>query len=188
MVDGGADKPADEAALEAKILELTGELVRLRDSRKPAFVAGESTIPYAGRVFDEREVQASVKASLDAWLTLGPEGEAFEKRLAEVLGVKFALLANSGSSANLLAFAALTSPTMRRQVQPGHEVITVAAGFPTTVNPAIQYGCVPVFVDVDIKTANVDVSMLEDALSEKTRVVMLAHTLGNPFDLDSTLR
>ena len=109
----------EEADLEAKILELTGELVRLRESKKRPFVAGESKIPYAGRVFDEREVQAAVKASLDAWITLGPEGEAFEKRLAEILGVKFALLANSGSSANLLAFAALTSPTVRRRVEPG---------------------------------------------------------------------
>ena len=174
-----------EHELEAEILRLTGELHALKLSKIKAFSAGTSTIPYAGRVYDEREVKAAVKASLDFWLTLGPEGEAFEKELASWLGVKHAMLVNSGSSANLVAFYALTSPKLPRPIKPGDEFITVAAGFPTTVNPAIMFGCVPVFVDVDLRTGNIDVSQLEAARSDKTRCVMIAHTLGNPFDLDA---
>ena len=166
--------PSDEENLEAKILELTAQLVRLRQSRQTAFVPGQSTVPYAGRVYDEREVTAAVKASLDFWLTLGPEGEAFEKELAAYLGVRHASLMNSGSSANLTAFYALTSPKLDNPIRPGDEIITVAAGFPTTVNPAILFGCVPVFVDVDLATANIDVSQLEAARSDKTRAVMIA--------------
>lgn len=180
-------QPASEEALEAEILRLTGELHALRQSNAKPFVDGTSTIPYAGRVFDEREVKAAVKSSLDFWLTLGPEGDAFERELARYLGVRHASLVNSGSSANLLAFFALTSPKLDRPIKPGDEVITVAAGFPTTVNPAILFGCVPVFVDVDIRTGNIDVSQLELARSEKTRCVMIAHTLGNPFDLDAVM-
>lgn len=183
-----ATPPADEAALEAKILELTAQLYDLRESRKPPFEPGKSKIPYAGRVFEAAEVQAGVKACLDAWLTLGPEGHAFEAELAEYLGLRHALLVNSGSSANLVAFATLTSPKLKEKaVRPGDEVITLAAGFPTTVNPILQHGCVPVFVDVDPVTVNVDVTQLEAARSEKTRAVMIAHTLGNPFDLDAVL-
>ncbi len=181
------EEALDEPALERKILELTAELHRLRRAKAPPFVEGRSTIPYAGRVYDEREVQAAVKASLDFWLTLGPEGEALERELAGFLGVRHALLVNSGSSANLVAFMTLTSDELPRPVAPGDEIITVAASFPTTVNPIVQAGCVPVFVDVDRKTANVDVARLEDARSERTRVVMLAHTLGNPFDVDAVL-
>jgi len=182
-----ASVPPDEQKLEAEILRLTGELHRLRASRKAGFTPGASSIPYAGRVFDETEVQAAVKASLDFWLTLGPEGEAFEKELREYLGVKHALYVNSGSSANLLAFSALLSHKLERPMQAGDEVITVAAGFPTTVNPIIQNGCVPVFVDVDLRTFNIDVTKLEAARSAKTRAVMIAHTLGNPFDLDGVM-
>ena len=171
--------------LEQRILDLSAELYRRKKLATPAFEAGKSPIPYAGRVYDEQEVRAAVKASLDFWLTLGPEGEAFEKELARFLGVRSALLVNSGSSANLVAFSALTSSKLERPVRTGDEVITVAAGFPTTINPIIQNGCVPVFVDVNLQTANIDVSRLEDALSSKTRAVMIAHTLGNPFDLDS---
>jgi CDP-6-deoxy-D-xylo-4-hexulose-3-dehydrase len=177
----------DDGALERRILELAAELHRRRRAKAPPFVAGESTIPYGARVYDEREVQAAVKASLDFWLTLGPEGDALERELAAFLGVRHALLVNSGSSANLVAFMTLTSDELPRPIVPGDEIIAVAASFPTTVNPIVQAGCVPVFVDVDRKTANVDVSRLEDARSERTRGVMLAHTLGNPFDVDAVL-
>ena len=176
---------SDEQALEAQILKLTADLIALRQAQAKPFIAGQSTIPYAARVYDAREVQAAVKASLDFWLTLGPEGEAFEKELAAYLNVRHVSLVNSGSSANLAAFYALTSPRLDRPIKPGDEVITVAAGFPTTVNPAITFGCVPVFVDVDLATANIDVSQLEAARSDKTRAVMIAHTLGNPFDIDA---
>lgn len=169
--------------LEAQILALTAELTRERLARRPAFDPHTSAVPYGGRVYDEREVQAVVKAGLDFWLTHGPEGDALEKELAGFLGVRHALLVNSGSSANLLAFLALTSPLLPRHLVPGDEVITVAAGFPTTVAPIVQAGCVPVFVDVQLPTANIDVSRLEDALSDRTRAVMVAHTLGNPADL-----
>ena len=180
---GGTPRATSELEIEAEILRLTAELQRLRAQAGGPFVPGQSPVPYAGRVFDEHEVQAAVKASLDFWLTLGPEGEAFEQELASYLGLKYALLVNSGSSANLVAFSALTSPTLDRPIKAGDEVITVAAAFPTTVNPIVQNGCVPVFVDVDLRTANIDVTRLDDALSDRTRAVMLAHTLGNPFDL-----
>ena len=141
-------------------------------------------LSYAGRVFDEREVLNLVDASLEFWLTTGRYSDQFEKRFAKFLGVRKALLVNSGSSANLVAFMTLTSPRLKeRQIKRGDEVITVAAGFPTTVAPAIQYGAIPVFVDVDPKTHNIDVGMLEAARSEKTKAVMIAHALGNPFDL-----
>ena len=187
IVDAEKKAVLSEQELESEILRLTGELHALKLSKTKAFVAGTSTIPYAGRVYDEREVQAAVKASLDFWLTLGPEGEALEKELASWLGLKHATLLNSGSSANLVAFYSLTSPKLARPIKPGDEVITVAAGFPTTVNPAIMFGCIPVFVDVDLRTANIDVSQLEAARSDKTRCVMIAHTLGNPFDLDAVM-
>jgi CDP-6-deoxy-D-xylo-4-hexulose-3-dehydrase len=153
------------------------------------FAAGESTVPYAGRVFDADEVEAGVASMLDFWLTLGPEGEAFERELAATLGVRNSILVNSGSSANLLAFTALTSPKLGdRQLKPGDEVITVAAGFPTTVAPIIQNGCVPVFIDNDPVTLNGRVDQLDDAYSPgKTRAVMMAHTLGNPFDLAAVM-
>lgn len=178
------DVPQDDDALERQILELTSELHRRRAKRN-VFLRGASAIPYAGRVYDAEEVRAAVKASLDFWLTLGPEGEALERELARYVGVKFATLVNSGSSANLVAFMSLTSELLERPIAPGDEVITVAASFPTTVNPIVQAGCVPVFVDVDPRTANIDVTRLEGARSEKTRAVMIAHTLGNPFDLDA---
>lgn len=148
------------------------------------FDPGASRVPYAGRVFDAEELVSLVDASLDFWLTYGRYSEAFERGLAEYLGVESVLLVNSGSSANLLAFAALTSEKLgERRIVPGDEVITVAAGFPTTVAPIVQYGAVPVFVDISLPTYNVDVAQLEAALSPRTKAVMLAHTLGNPFDL-----
>jgi CDP-6-deoxy-D-xylo-4-hexulose-3-dehydrase len=143
-------------------------------------------IPYAGRVFDECEVVNLVDSALEFWLTSGRYTAQFEKQFAENLRVPFCSLVNSGSSANLLAFMALTSPLLaERAIKRGDEVITVAAGFPTTVTPIVQYGAVPVFVDVTIPQYNIDVTLLEKALSPKTKAVMLAHTLGNPFDLQA---
>ncbi len=168
----------------AQILELTRRLVRKRQ-QAPAFAAGQDPVPYAGRVYDEREVEAGVRSMLDFWLTLGPEGDAFERSLAATLGVRNSLLTNSGSSANLLAVSALTSPQLgERRLLPGDEVITVAAGFPTTVSPILQNRAVPVFIDNDPLTGNARVDQLEDAfVPGKTKAVFMAHTLGNPFDL-----
>jgi len=153
------------------------------------FIPGQTTVPYAGRVFTEDEVEAAVSATLDFWLTLGPEGNAFESELAALLGVKKSILVNSGSSANLVALAALTSQKLGdRQLRPGDEVITSAAGFPTTVAPILQNGCVPVFIDNDPSTLNGRADQLEAAFSPgKTKAVMMAHTLGNPFDLAAVL-
>lgn len=149
------------------------------------FVPGSSRINYAGRVYDEKEMINLVDSALDFWLTTGHYAEKFEKSFAEFLGVKYCSLTNSGSSANLLAFMALTSPKLEdRRIKKGDEVITVAAGFPTTVAPIIQYGAVPVFVDIELPYYNMDCSQLEKALSDKTKAVMLAHTLGNPFDIE----
>ena len=172
--------------LKKDILEKTAEYYRLVHAPKQnaEFVPGKSRVNYAGRVFDEKEMINLVDSALEFWLTYGHWSKDFEKGLAEYLGVRWALLVNSGSSANLLAFMTLTSPLLgERQVKRGDEVITVAAGFPTTVAPVIQYGAVPVFVDMELTTANIDVSQLEAAVSPKTKAVMLAHTLGNPFDI-----
>jgi CDP-6-deoxy-D-xylo-4-hexulose-3-dehydrase len=150
------------------------------------FIHGNSKINYAGRIFDEKEMISLVDSALDFWLTTGRYAEKFEKEFAEFLGVKHCSLTNSGLSANLLAFMALTSPKLgERRIKKGDEVITVAAGFPTTVTPIIQYGAVPVFVDVTIPAYNIDCNQLEAALSEKTKAIMVAHTLGNPFDLNA---
>lgn len=149
------------------------------------FKPGER-ISYASRVFDEKEMCSLTDAMLDFWLTTGRFSEQFEKEFAEWIGVKYAHLVNSGSSANLIAFSVLTAPELgERQIKRGDEVITVACGFPTTVTPILQYGAVPVFVDVTVPQYNIDVERLEDALSEKTKAVMIAHTLGNPFDLSA---
>jgi CDP-4-dehydro-6-deoxyglucose reductase, E1 len=148
------------------------------------FIAGKTHVPVSGKVLGAEEIQFMVDASLDAWLTTGRFNEAFEKRLRQFLGVKHVLTVNSGSSANLVAFTALTSPKLgARALKRGDEVIAVAAGFPTTVNPVIQHGCIPVFVDVDIPTYNIDAEKIEAAISDRTRAIMIAHTLGNPFDL-----
>lgn len=149
------------------------------------FIKGETKIPFAGRVFDSEELVNLIDSSLDFWLTSGRYAQEFETRFAEFMEQKTCLLVNSGSSANLIALTSLTSPFLKSQrLEKGDEVITVAAGFPTTVNPIIQNGLVPVFVDCDIETFNIDINQLEQALSPKTRAIMLAHTLGNPFDLD----
>jgi CDP-6-deoxy-D-xylo-4-hexulose-3-dehydrase len=168
-----------------------GELVRAYADtalKQPIFVPGESVVPPSGKVLGAKELQLMVEASLDAWLTTGRFNEAFERRLANYLGVKHLLTTNSGSSANLLAFSALTSPRLGdRAIRPGDEVIAVAAAFPTTVNPILQNGAVPVFVDIDLPTYNIDPARIEAATSPRTKAIMLAHTLGNPFDLDAVL-
>jgi CDP-4-dehydro-6-deoxyglucose reductase, E1 len=150
------------------------------------FIAGRDPVPVSGRVFDAEELVSLVDSSLDFWLTAGPHAQRLERGLARYLGIRHGLLTNSGSSANLLALSALTSPKLgARRLRPGDEVITLAAGFPTTVNPILQNGLVPVFLDVDLRTGNVLASQLEEAVGERTRAVMIAHTLGNPFDLDA---
>lgn len=165
------------------ILDLTAEYCTTFHNKKKPFQEGDR-IPYASRVYDQNEMVNLVDSALEFWLTSGRYTDKFEEKLAEYLKVSFCSLVNSGSSANLIAFMTLTSPLLGdRRVKRGDEIITVAAGFPTTVTPAIQYGAVPVFVDVTIPQYNIDVTMLESALSEKTKAVMIAHTLGNPFDL-----
>lgn len=176
----------NEAEAREEIKSLVGEFykefkepVESKDNFKPG-----DRISYASRVYDEKEMQSLTDATLDFWLTTGRFSKEFEKNFAEWIGVKYAHLVNSGSSANLIAFSALTAPELGdRQIKKGDEVITVACGFPTTINPIIQYGAVPVFLDVTVPQYNIDVEQLEEALSPKTKAVMIAHTLGNPFDL-----
>lgn len=173
----------NEQALRQVAVEAAIAYYRHAHSGKKPFTPGDR-IPYAARVFDESEIANLIDSSLDFWLTAGRYAAQFERDFARFLGAEHCSLVNSGSSANLLAFMALTSTQLGdRRIRPGDEVITVAAGFPTTVSPIIQYGAVPVFVDISLPTYNVDVTQLEVALSSKTKAVMLAHTLGNPFDL-----
>lgn len=173
----------DEKTLRKEAVEAAIRYYAIQHKRNKKFTPGDR-IPYAGRVFDEQEIAALIDSSLDFWLTTGRYSLKFESAFATFMGVKSCSLTNSGSSANLLAFMALTSAKLGdRRIKKGDEVITVAAAFPTTVAPIIQYGAVPVFVDVALPTYNIDCSQLENALSEKTRAVMVAHTLGNPFDL-----
>jgi len=170
--------------LRGKILELIRQYYAAAFP-EPAFVPGESTIRYAGRVFDADELIHLVEAALDFWLTAGRFAKQFEREFARFFGLQYAMLVNSGSSANLLALSCLTSEKLaERRLRPGDEVITVATAFPTTVNPILQNQLIPVFLDVTIPTYNVDVTQLEEAYSAKTRAVILAHTLGNPFDLE----
>ena len=170
--------------LKKQILELTREYYREVHGVEKEFIPGKTRVNYGGRYFDAEEMVNLVDSSLDFWLTAGPWAHKFEKRFAEWLGVKYSSLTNSGSSANLLAFYALTAPELGdRQIMRGDEVITVAAGFPTTISPIVQYGAIPVFVDMAIPEYNIDVTQLESALSPKTKAVMLAHSLGNPFNL-----
>jgi CDP-4-dehydro-6-deoxyglucose reductase, E1 len=173
------------SALREQILRLVGEYHAEAFAAKD-FVSGESAVPVSGKVFDAAELQHLVDASLDFWLTTGRYAARFEKEFARWMGIRECLLVNSGSSANLCAVSALTAPKLGdRRLVPGDEVITVAAGFPTTVNPIIQNGLIPVFVDVTLPTYNVDVTQLEAALSPRTRALIIAHTLGNPFDIDA---
>ncbi|NLD26015.1 MAG: lipopolysaccharide biosynthesis protein RfbH [Acholeplasmataceae bacterium] len=176
-------KLEQEAKLKQQAIEAAIRYYEVKHKEMKEFKPGDR-ISYGGRIFDEREIVNLVDAALDFWLTTGKYAAQFEADFAEFLGVKYCSLTNSGSSANLLAFMALTSPKLgERRIKKGDEVITVAAGFPTTVAPIIQYGAVPVFVDVTLPTYNIDVSQLELALSNKTKAIMIAHTLGNPFDL-----
>lgn len=171
--------------LRFEILELVKAYYR-EAFPEQAFVPGESPVPVSGRVFDADEIIHLVEASLDCWLTTGRFAAQFEREFAQLFGLRHAILCNSGSSANLLAVSALTSPKLgERRLKPGDEVITVAAGFPTTVNAIIHNGLVPVFLDIELGTYNVDVSHFEEAIGPRTRAIMLAHTLGNPFDLDT---
>ncbi len=173
----------NEEQARNQIKELVGEYYHEFKEKKDAFHPGDR-ISYASRVFDEKEMQSLTDAMLDFWLTTGRFSDQFEKEFADWIGVRFAHLVNSGSSANLIAFSVLTAPELGdRQVCRGDEVITVACGFPTTVTPMLQYGAVPVFVDVTVPQYNIDVNKLEEAYSDKTKAVMIAHTLGNPFDL-----
>lgn len=179
MFEGESEKQA-----RRQILEIVSEYCD-KYHKKKEFIEGDR-IPYASRVYDHEEMVNLVNASLEFWLTSGHYTESFEKELSEFLGVKYCNYVNSGSSANLLAFMTLTSPLLGdRRICPGDEVITVACGFPTTVAPCIQYGAIPVFIDITIPQYNIDVTALEEAYSKRTKAVMIAHTLGNPFDIES---
>lgn len=170
--------------IRKEIAKLVNQYAELTTAPKP-FSPGESVIPPSGKVVGAREMELMVEASLDCWLTTGRFNAEFEKKLAEFIGIKYLLTVNSGSSANLVAFSTLTSPKLgERAIRKGDEVIGVAAGFPTTVNPIVQFGAIPVFVDVDMATHNINTDLIEAAITPKTKAIMLAHTLGNPFNLE----
>jgi CDP-6-deoxy-D-xylo-4-hexulose-3-dehydrase len=176
--------PKSPNAIRKEIADLVQQYADLVYAPQP-FVPGQTPVPVSGKVIGAAELQNMVEASLDGWLTTGRFNAMFEERLAKYLGVKHLITVNSGSSANLVAFSTLTSSKLgERAIKPGDEVIGVAAGFPTTVNPILQFGAVPVFVDVDLATHNIDASKIEAAISPKTKAIMLAHSLGNPFNLD----
>ncbi len=180
----------DSAILKQEILKKVTEYYKLLHEpiQNKSFDEKVAKVNYAGRVFDEKELVNLVDSALDFWLTYGEYSKEFEKKLADFLRIRWALLVNSGSSANLLAFYALTSPLLgKRKIDRGDEVITVAAGFPTTVAPIVQFGAVPVFVDIELETCNIDTTQLEKALSPKTKAIMIAHTLGNPFDIEAVV-
>ncbi|MBU1043325.1 MAG: lipopolysaccharide biosynthesis protein RfbH [Candidatus Omnitrophica bacterium] len=177
-----------EVKLRKKIFKHVEEIYKLR-KHQDKFVEGETYINYAGRVYDEKEMISLVDASLDFWLTAGRYAQQLEKELADFIGTKYCLLTNSGSSANLLAISALTSPLLKeRRLNPGDEVITTACGFPTTLNPILQNNLVPVFVDVELGTYNIATLKIEKAISKKTKAIFIAHTLGNPFNIDQVLK
>src|ERR1035437_3245565 len=174
--------------LRQEIIAKTIEYYKIKFAEKE-FIPGKSRVNYAGRVFNEKEIVNGVDASLDFWLTEGRFSEQFAEKIADFLGVEHVLLTNSGSSANLLAFSALTSEKLGdKRLKPGDEVISVAAGFPSTVTPIIQCGLIPVYVDVEIPTYNIDVEMMRKAISPKTRCIFIAHTLGNPFDINAIMQ
>jgi len=175
----------DEASLRWHIGELVGLYAQRYHASAP-FVPGQTPVPPSGKLLGAEEIQGMVEAALDGWLTTGRFNAEFESRLAAFIGVKHLITVNSGSSANLVAFSTLTSPRLgERAIRPGDEVIGVAAGFPTTVNPILQFGAVPVFVDVELGTYNIDASRIEAAIGSRTKAIMLAHTLGNPFNLEA---
>ncbi|WP_088310699.1 lipopolysaccharide biosynthesis protein RfbH [Novosphingobium sp. B 225] len=177
-----------EGEFRRLIVDLVGDYAKLHHAKRD-FIPGESPVPVSGKVYGEKEMQLLAESCLDFWLTTGRFNAEFEQRLAKRIGVKHAITVNSGSSANLIAFSTLTSHYLRGDaLKPGDEMITVATGFPTTVNPALQYGIVPVFVDVDIPTYNIRPEMIEAAVTDRTRLIMVAHTLGNPFDLAEVMR
>ena len=179
-----AAKARSEESVRLEIMALVDEYYRLRHAGGP-FSAETSPVPVSGRVFDASDMQSLVDSALDFWLTTGRFNDEFQTKLAARVGARYAMTVNSGSSANLVAFSALTSPMMReRRLEPGSEVITAAAGFPTTVNPSMMWGMTPVFVDVDIPTYNILAERVEEAITDKTRAIMAAHTLGNPFRAD----
>jgi len=166
-----------------QLMDLIREIAKKNTTKN--IIPGENYIPVTGKLLDEDDILLGVDSMLDAWLTAGRYSEEFERKLARYMGSRFSFLVNSGSSANLLAFYALTSPKLGdRAIKPGDEIITVAAGFPTTINPMLQFGCIPVFLDIDIPTYNIKADQIESAISPKTKAIMLAHTLGNPFNLD----
>jgi len=166
-----------------QLIDSIREIARKNTSKK--IIPRENYIPVTGKVLDEDDIMLGVDSMLDAWLTTGRYSEEFERKLARYMGSRFSFLVNSGSSANLLAFYALTSPKLGdRAIKPGDEIITVAAGFPTTINPMLQFGCIPVFLDIDIPTYNIKAEQIESAITPKAKAIMLAHTLGNPFNLD----
>ena len=176
---------SQDEKIRQEIFSKIRDLHNLKKQTERTFIPGTSSIPYAGRVYDEKEIIALVDASLDFWLTTGRYAEQFEKDLAEFLGMKYCLLTNSGSSANLLAVSALTSPKLGdKRLKPGDEVITTACGFPTTLNPIIQNNLIPVFVDVELGTYNIQADQIENAISEKTKAIIIPHTLGNPANLN----
>jgi len=178
---------SDHKALRKEIIEKTKAYFEARFANHD-YTPGKSRVNYAGRIFDENELINAVEASLDFWLTEGRFSEQFAEKIAEYLEVEHVLLTNSGSSANLLAFSALTSEKLgEKRLKPGDEVISVAAGFPATVTPILQYGLIPVFVDVDMETYNIDVEMMRKAVTPKTRCIFIAHTLGNPFNIDAVM-
>jgi CDP-6-deoxy-D-xylo-4-hexulose-3-dehydrase len=169
-------------SIDKKIDELVS--LKLQENDYEDFVPGITPVPVSGKVIGREEIKNMIEASLDGWLTTGRFNKEFEKKIAEAVGAKIAITVNSGSSANLVAFMTLTSPKLgERAIKAGDEVITVAAGFPTTVNPIIQFGAVPVFIDIDIPTYNIDVSKIENAITKKTKAIMIAHALGNPFNI-----
>ena len=176
-----------EKEIRNQIFEKVKELYLYRD-KEEEFIPGETKIRYSGRVYDEKEMISLVDSALDFWLTEGHYAEEFENKFAAFFGLKYAILTNSGSSANLLAVAALTSPKIKKPLQPGDEVITTAAAFPTTVNPLVQYRLIPVFLDVKLGTYNIDTDKIEEAITDKTRLIMVAHALGNPFDIEKVMK
>lgn len=179
---------ADYKQIRKEIIQKTIEYYQARFAENE-FIPGKSRVNYAGRIFDHQELVNAVEASLDFWLTEGRFSEEFSENISEFLGVDHILLTNSGSSANLLAFSTLTSDKLgERRIKAGDEVISVAAGFPATVTPIIQYGCIPVFVDVDIPNYNINIEMMRKAITPKTKAIFIAHTLGNPFDIEEVMK
>lgn len=189
MNNSSSQIPKTESQLHSEIMELVKEWYKVKFENKK-FTPGESYVNYSGRVFNEKELINLVDSSLEFWLTSGRYEDEFSKKIEAFLGIKHALIVNSGSSANLVAFSGLTSPELEkinRRILPGDEFITVAASFPTTINPALQYGMTPVFLDIELGTYNIDISNLEEAISPKTKLIMIAHTLGNPFNLKAVM-